>query len=187
MKRRVICSGSGELDFFVFEVLYAGLLGLLLGSFVNMCIDRLPLQFWDDLRQRVMENPKLDESVRSLLSDSRFTIAHPRRSFCFSCGKMIPWYDNLPVLSYLLLKGRCRFCDTEYGSRSALVEAWHGVSYGVAAVFLGLSLDLALFALHCSLATLYTVVFFEQKKVPHFLHFWTLLLLAGAWTFFFLI
>ena len=59
-----------------------GVLGLLLGSFLNVCILRLPR----------------DESV-----------VHPP-SRCPRCGAGIAWYDNIPVLSWLLLRGRCRRC-----------------------------------------------------------------------------
>ena len=61
-------------------------LGLAIGSFLNVCIYRLPQ----------------DLSIHS-----------PRRSFCPECLTTIRFYDNIPVLSYLFLKGRCRHCDTE--------------------------------------------------------------------------
>ena len=60
----------------------AGLFGLVLGSFLNVCIVRLPA----------------NESV-----------VRPR-SKCPRCGRMIAWYDNIPVLSWILLRGKCRGC-----------------------------------------------------------------------------
>jgi len=53
-------------------------------------------------------------------------------SHCRSCGREVAWYDNLPVLSYLLLRGRCRHCDARYSPRYALVEL------GVALLAVGL-------------------------------------------------
>ncbi len=70
------------------------ILGLIFGSFVNVCIYRIPL----------------DKSVIS------------PRSFCPSCKKPIFWYDNLPVLSYILLKGRCRFCHGKIAIQYPIVE-----------------------------------------------------------------
>jgi leader peptidase (prepilin peptidase)/N-methyltransferase len=72
----------------------AGGFGSLLGSFLNVCVYRLPR----------------DESV----------IRPP--SHCRSCGKGVPWYDNVPVLSWLLLLGRCRHCKARISVQYPLVE-----------------------------------------------------------------
>lgn len=90
-------------------VVMAGLAGLLLGSFLNVCIYRLP---------------------RDL------SVVTPR-SFCPECGTQIAWYDNVPVLSYILLRGRCRHCGKPIGVTYPLVElmtaallAWTAAEYG---------------------------------------------------------
>jgi leader peptidase (prepilin peptidase)/N-methyltransferase len=74
---------------------FAGVLGLLLGSFLNVVAYRLPR----------------GESL-----------AHPP-SHCPGCGAGVRPYDNVPVLSWLLLRGRCRSCDTRISSRYPIVEA----------------------------------------------------------------
>jgi leader peptidase (prepilin peptidase)/N-methyltransferase len=79
----------------LFLVLACGLLGALIGSFLNVCISRLPN----------------DESI-----------ALPR-SHCPRCGAWIAWYDNIPVLSFSLLGGRCRACRLPISWRYPIVEA----------------------------------------------------------------
>ena len=73
-------------------------LGACLGSFLNVCIWRIPR----------------GESV----------VTAP--SHCTSCGTEIRWYDNLPIISYLALRGRCRVCHTPYSCRYLVVEALTG-------------------------------------------------------------
>jgi leader peptidase (prepilin peptidase) / N-methyltransferase len=82
----------------VFE-LAAFVVGLLFGSFLNVCISRLP-------RHESIARPK---------------------SHCPSCGKPIRWYDNVPVLSWILLRGRCRDCKWAIPWRYPLVELAVGV------------------------------------------------------------
>jgi leader peptidase (prepilin peptidase)/N-methyltransferase len=80
----------------------AGLFGLLIGSFLNVCIYRWP---------------------RDL------SVVHPR-SRCPACDKQIVWYDNVPLLSYLMLRGRCRHCGAGIHWRYPVVELLTGLSFG---------------------------------------------------------
>jgi leader peptidase (prepilin peptidase)/N-methyltransferase len=94
--------------------LLAGLalvLGLLIGSFLNVVIYRLPR----------------DESI-----------AHPS-SHCPSCQAPVAWYDNVPVLSYLWLRGHCRVCGTSISLRYPAVEMLTGLLFLVVALRFGLT------------------------------------------------
>jgi leader peptidase (prepilin peptidase) / N-methyltransferase len=78
----------------IFEGAYVTLLGLFLGSFMNVCIYRLPRGL---------------SPVRP-------------RSGCPKCGHMLAWYENVPILSYLVLRGRCRKCRTPISPMYPIVE-----------------------------------------------------------------
>jgi leader peptidase (prepilin peptidase)/N-methyltransferase len=92
---------------------YAGIWGAILGSFLNVCIYRLPR----------------NESV-----------VRPA-SHCPGCGNAIAWYDNIPVVSYLLLAGRCRHCRTRISIQYPLIELAVALIWAGAVVWWGASFD----------------------------------------------
>jgi leader peptidase (prepilin peptidase) / N-methyltransferase len=94
----------------------AAALGLIVGSFANVCIHRIPR----------------DESIGS----------PPSR--CPGCGTRIRAWDNVPVVSYLILRGRCRTCRTRISARYPLVEAANAAAYWGVAVVYGPSLAAAI-------------------------------------------
>ena len=81
-------------DFWLICTIFAAVFGANIGSFLNVCIYRIPI----------------DESV-----------VKPR-SHCMRCGKLIPWYHNLPILSYFILRGRCANCKAPFSFRYAAIE-----------------------------------------------------------------
>jgi leader peptidase (prepilin peptidase) / N-methyltransferase len=103
-----------------FDALLAGMLGLLIGSFLNVVIYRVPRMME---RQWAQECAELAQ--KPLEAAEKFNLLSPR-SRCSSCGHLIRWYENIPVLSYLFLKGRCSACKAPYGVRYPLVEALTG-------------------------------------------------------------
>jgi leader peptidase (prepilin peptidase)/N-methyltransferase len=91
-------------------------LGLLIGSFLNVVIHRLPLMMERGWRTESAEllGVKIDE-VPAL------TLSSPR-SRCPSCGHAIRWYENIPVVSYLVLRGKCSACGTPISARYPAIE-----------------------------------------------------------------
>ena len=79
--------------------------GLLIGSFLNVCVYRLP---------------------------NRLSVVRPR-SFCPACKHAIAWYDNIPVISYLILRRRCRYCSKTIGWRYPSVELVTGILFALVA------------------------------------------------------
>jgi len=121
-------------------------LGLCIGSFLNVVIHRLPLiierQWWIDVVHQLADtdswrrvfggklasaDPTADHqrTATALGQDvsklSTLTIARPR-SRCPSCGHVLAWHENLPVIGWLRLKGRCSACGTQISARYPAVE-----------------------------------------------------------------
>lgn len=101
------------------------ILGLIVGSFLNVVIHRLPLmleQSWQRDCRALLELPAPDDES----SQKPITLAHPP-SRCPHCQKPIRAWQNVPVLSWLLLKGRCHHCKTSISVQYPLVELTAGL------------------------------------------------------------
>jgi leader peptidase (prepilin peptidase)/N-methyltransferase len=137
-------------------IILFGVIGLVVGSFLNVCIDRLP-------------------KGRSLI----FPPSH-----CESCGRRLAPLDLIPVLSYIMLRGQCRYCKARIPLRIPIVEAFTGAAYA----FIWWSYDLtsqSAFAL--IFVTLFIVIFvidWEHHLIPNKLIYPSLLaapLLSTLW------
>jgi len=101
----------------------ATLFGLLIGSFLNVCVYRLP---------------------RDL------SVVTPR-SFCIECEKTIAWYDNIPVLSYFILNAKCRYCKAPISWRYPALELLTGLLFLASVLRLGITPDAAKLCVFCAL------------------------------------
>jgi len=113
------------------------LAGVAIGSFLNICIDRLP---------------------------SRKSIVHPR-SYCDSCKQQLALLDLIPIISYLWLRGRCRYCRARIPARSLLVEISSGVLFFLSYWRFGLSVEFAITAIYCSLFLVIIFIDWEHKLI----------------------
>ena len=115
-----------------FEIGFWIVLGLINGSFVNVCLDRLPLQFADKTRRlHLLNSPETPHFLKQQLQNQSLNLFKPARSFCFSCGHQLKWFENIPVLSFILSQGRCLNCRSIIGLRMILIEIAHGLWYAV--------------------------------------------------------
>ena len=113
-----------------FELSLWTLTGLIIGSFVNVCVDRLPLQFSKtETRLNLLKSCNTPTFLKKYIQNHSLSLFHPVRSFCFTCGHQLKWYENIPVLSYFLCKGICRKCKIPIGSKTILTEIIHGFFY----------------------------------------------------------
>ncbi len=113
--------------------------GLALGSFLNVVAARVPL------RRSIVRPP----------------------SACMSCGTEIAWYDNVPVLSYVLLRGRCRACDSSIALRYPLVEVVTALLVAGCVWKFGLSADAAVAAFFCAALVAVSATDLEHRIVPN--------------------
>ncbi|PIQ30054.1 MAG: prepilin peptidase [Zetaproteobacteria bacterium CG_4_9_14_3_um_filter_49_83] len=97
-----------------FLIVLSGIVGLMMGSFFNVCVHRIP---------------------------RRESIVTPG-SHCPSCNHAIAWYDNIPLVSWSILKGQCRHCAQPISFRYPVLEAVVGLSWAGLAMHFGLSVML---------------------------------------------
>lgn len=121
-----------------FFIILAGLIGLLVGSFLNVVIHRLPKIMEREWRLQCAELNEQHEST----PQAKFNLVVPR-SACPHCGHQLGALENIPLISYLALRGKCKQCGTHISARYPVVEAltcalsayaaWH-FGFGLAAM-----------------------------------------------------
>jgi leader peptidase (prepilin peptidase) / N-methyltransferase len=106
------------------DAAFAGVLGLLIGSFLNVVIYRLPKMLE---RQWAADCAAVDGAAPEAPAEA-FNLMVPH-SRCQQCGHAIRWYENVPVLSYVFLRGRCASCKTKISLRYPIVELVTGLLF----------------------------------------------------------
>jgi len=112
-------------------VIVCALFGLLVGSFLNVVIYRLPVMLqrdWEDEARMILEQPAVERE--------RFNLIKPD-SRCPHCQHAIRWYENVPVISWLVLRGRCSGCKASISPRYPVIELVSGVVAAVLAANIG--------------------------------------------------
>lgn len=102
----------------------AGMFGLLIGSFLNVVIYRMP-----KMMQREFDDACAENCGKEAVHTDTFTLSVPR-SACPHCGHKITALENIPVLSYLALKGKCRGCKAPISARYPAIELLSGLLAG---------------------------------------------------------
>ncbi len=113
--------------------------GLAVGSFLNVVAARIPVK-------------------RSIVSPG---------SACMSCGTTLAWYDNVPLLSWVFLRGRCRHCAASISWRYPAVEALTAVLIAGCALKFGLTWDAAIAAFFCATLVTISATDYERRIIPN--------------------
>lgn len=114
------------------------LYGIIIGSFLNVCIYRIP---------------KKENIVTT-------------RSHCMSCGYQLRWYDLIPLFSWLALGGRCRKCKAKISVQYPAIEALNGVLYLIVFLCYGVSIETLLYCLMASALLALSVIDFRTFEIP---------------------
>lgn len=112
--------------------------GIIIGSFLNVCIYRIP---------------------------RREGIVYPP-SHCPVCNYKLKWYDNIPLLSYRILRGRCRSCDAPISIQYPLVELLNGIIYIILYYHFNFTIDFVFFALISSVLIVITFIDLMNMLIP---------------------
>ena len=134
-------------------VVIAALFGLMVGSFLNVVIHRLPIMLEREWREQcawLEGRPPAEEPAYNLVLP---------RSACPQCKHLIRWYENIPLVSWLFLRGRCSTCKVKISARYPLVEALTGLMFAYAAWHWGFQLETV--AVWSLLATLIALTFID--------------------------
>ena len=115
------------------DLIFVIILGALWGSFANVCIIRMP--------------------------QGKGVVVG--RSFCVKCNKKIQWFDNIPIISYLLLKSKCRNCKTKISFQYFLVETISLINFLVLYLIFGISLTTLFLII---LSVVFLIIFFIDLK-----------------------
>jgi len=119
-------------------IIFAILFGTLLGSFLNVCIYRIPREA---------------------------SIVWPG-SHCTSCKHDLEPIDLIPIFSFLFLKGRCRYCNKRISARYPFIELLTGILYGFIYYHFGLSIEAAMYALFAAVLLILAMIDLEHMILP---------------------
>ncbi|MCC2634826.1 prepilin peptidase [Ramlibacter sp.] len=158
----------------------AGVLGLLFGSFLNVVIYRFPKmlerQWAAECAEFSGQEPKQEDPFNLVVPASR----------CRQCGHRIRWYENIPVVSWLALRGKCSGCGTPIGIRYPVVELVTAAFFALCGARFGLTPQAAAWAAFAALLICLFLIDMDTQILPDDLNYallWLgLLVSAIGWT-----
>ena len=126
------------MDIYYIAYIIIFLYGIVVGSFLNVCILRIP-------------------QGKSIVTE---------RSHCMTCGYRLKWYDMFPVFSYIFLRGRCRQCGEKISLQYPLIEALNGILWMISFAAFGFTWDTVLVSFLMSALLVLSVIDFRTYEIP---------------------
>lgn len=126
------------MDYQVILYLTIFLFGICIGSFLNVCICRIP-------------------NKEDIVSE---------RSHCMHCGNSLEWYDMFPIFSFILLKGKCRNCGQRISIQYPIIEALNGLLYILVFWIHGFQLISVIYCLLTSALLVLSIIDFQTYEIP---------------------
>ena len=123
---------------YIFIYIIIFILGIVIGSFLNVCIYRIP---------------KHEDIIKE-------------RSHCLKCGDSLKWYELIPLVSYILQGGKCRHCKTNISIQYPIIEFLNGAWYVVVFFYNGVKLDSLLFAICGSILIVLSIIDWRTFEIP---------------------
>jgi len=145
----------------------AGILGLLIGSFLNVVIYRLPRMLERQWEQEVAEyaTRAVPEGAAAQAPSEPFNLMLPR-SHCQACAHQLRWYENIPVLSYVALRGKCSSCSASISMRYPLLELLVGSLFFYCGERFGLSASGMAWAFFCAMLVTMAFIDWDTTLLP---------------------
>ena len=141
-----------------------GVFGLFIGSFLNVVVHRFPIMLEREWKQASRQMLGLEDTTPD--EDKQpYNIVVPR-SACPQCGHQITWYENIPIISYLLLGGKCSNCKTKISSRYPVTELVTGILFFICANTFGYSVLTLWTCILSSLLLILSLIDYDTKLLP---------------------
>ena len=144
------------------------ILGLLFGSFFNVVIHRLPKilsREWRSTASEILKEAKCDVSCPKEDLPEKYSLVTPR-SACPKCGHKITALENIPIFSWLFLKGKCRSCKTSISIRYPFVELLTAITFATCAWVFGFNWLLLFALIFTSFLIVGSFIDYDHKILP---------------------
>lgn len=143
------------------------LIASVIGSFLNVVIYRYPIMIQYEYAEIIKENStNYSKEVEEILKKGKGLNFSFPSSHCFHCKEKIKWYNNIPILSYLLLKGKCFNCKNKYSSRYFFIELIHSIILVLLFYKFGISITFLITSITFSLLLTMSMIDLDHKILP---------------------
>lgn len=143
---------------------FSFILGAVIGSFVQLIIERTLFRKLAKSNTEKITTLAISSKLKDYLKNNSLSVNKPQRSFCFACGRQLLWWENIPLLSYLMLSGKCRTCQIPIPAMTLWTESVFAISFAVIAGNWGWDFVTICIATSASVIYIYVVMKFKHVQ-----------------------